>query len=273
MSLTTNELNEFIPEDAWPSTAVMLEGFGEPSLPATRELAGRILEVVYEDGVVVEYDFVSATEVTVTAAGSTVAGQRYRAVEARPGILYVDVVTGDGTKAADDSLVLSLEDGRVTWAHSHFVDRSGEVRTATRFVSGRVAGFGDVEPRPRTDALVGKRIFYRYSDVEAYEHIYLDAGTFVWHCVEGGEKGLADVDRAEAYELADDLYILYWTESVMAVESVLVVDLRQRRSIGRMFCWDAPSLDAVHIPFDSRFTVLNETRYPGGDRIGVGGDE
>jgi hypothetical protein len=29
-----------------------------------------------------------------------------------------------------------------------------------------------------------------------------------------------------------------------------------------MFCWDGPTLDTVHLPFDSQFTILEDTAYP-----------
>lgn len=260
--MTSERIEEFVPETEWPSTATMLQGFGEPGLPASGDLVGRTLDVLYDSAPRTTYEFLTSDEIAVDEAEQERRIVQYRAVEARPGIFYLDLLDGAMTATVNDSLILDLSDGRVTRARSRFVDLDGKVRTTTDFFSGRVAGTGPIEPRLRTSELVGLRIFYRYSATEAYEHIYLDAGTFVWHCVRGGEAGLADVDRAEAWELGDGLYVLYWQESVMAVESFLIVDLQKERSIGRMFCWDAPTLGAVHIPFDSRFTILNKTTYP-----------
>jgi hypothetical protein len=48
----------------------------------------------------------------------------------------------------------------------------------------------------------------------------------------------------------------------MAVEAVLLVDLREQRSIGRMFCWDHKLDEPIVIPFNSRLSVLNDTTYP-----------
>ncbi len=109
---------------------------------------------------------------------------------------------------------------------------------------------------------MGKRIGYRYSPSEYYEHIYLNGGTFVWHCIRGAEQGLADVDPATVYALGDGIVMLHWSETVKPVESFVLIDLANQRSIGRMFCWDGPTLAPVHLPFDSRFTVLNETVHP-----------
>ena len=186
----------------------------------------------------------------------------YRAVEARPGLYFVDFVKGEGVHASDVSMVIDRNDGRVIVADSAFVDRDGAVRMHTELLTGRVAGTGAIEPLRRSVELVGKRIFYRYSPSEAYEHVYLNGGTFLWHCVRGAEQGLADVDPANVYEIGDGIVMLHWSETVMPVESIVLIDLVNERSIGRMFCWDGPTLAPVHLPFDSRFTLLNETSYP-----------
>ena len=64
------------------------------------------------------------------------------------------------------------------------------------------------------------------------------------------------------WDVAEDLYIFFWTEKVMTVEAVLLVDLREQRSIGRMFGWDDPAAEPVILPFNSRLSVLNTTHYP-----------
>jgi hypothetical protein len=257
---------DFVAQQDWPAVSVMIDGFGDPSLPASDALAGKTLDIAYDDGTTIRHDFSSPQQLTGTIIAGEGKGQTgthpYRAVEARPGILIVDFLIGEGAATHNITFVVNLDDGRVTTADSSIEPTPTGLRTTTRFLSGRIVGTGDIEPRRRSDALVGKRIYYRYSATERYEHIYLNSGTFVWHCIDGGERGLADVDETRTFELADDLYIFFWKESVMPVDSFLVIDLAQTRSIGRMFCWENESSDVVHIPFDSRFTVLNETTYP-----------
>lgn len=256
-------MQDFVPEEEWPRVSVMLEGFGAPSLPDSEALVGEDMTVDQDIAAAVRFRFLSRNRLARSVEGEVGESEHpYRAVEVRPSIFYVDLVAGESVATHDISLVIDLTDGRVTTADTYLVDRDGRVRTTTDFISGRVRGAGPIVPRERTDALVGKRVYYRYSDVEAYEHVYLNAGTFVWQCVKGGEKGLADVEQCKTFELADDLVIFFWTETVMPVDSFLVIDLKAHRSIGRMFCWDTPALARVHLPFDSRFTVLNETRYP-----------
>ncbi|WP_166848006.1 MoaF C-terminal domain-containing protein [Isoptericola sp. BMS4] len=257
----------FVPTDEWPDVTVMVDGFGEPSLPASEALEGPPIDVRFENGWTISHLF-DQGEVTWTITEGDGAGatgtHEYRAVEVRPGIFFVDFVKGEGTRASDVSMILDRNDGKVTVADSSFRDRDGAVRMRTDILAGRVVGTGEIDGRDRTSALVGKRIYYRYSPTEHYEHVYLNSGTFVWHCVRGGEAGLADVDPIQVFELADDIVILHWSETVMPVESIVTIDLANKRSVGRMYCWDGPTLAPVHIPFDSRFTILSDTPYPEG---------
>jgi len=263
--MSTPTEQDFVPVDEWPDVTAMLEGFGEPSLGATDDLEGSSFDIRFNNGWTIAHRFEDGriTWTIVEGDGTGMTGTHpYRAVEVRPSVFFIDFVKGEGAHASDVSMVLDRNDGRVTVADSSFVDRRGAVRMQTDVLTGRVTGTGEIESLHRSNALVGKRIFYRYSPSEHYEHIYLNNGTFVWHCIRGAEQGLADVDPATVYELGDGIVMLHWSESVMPVESFLVVDLVNERSIGRMFCWDGPTLAPVHLPFDSRFTVLNETTHP-----------
>lgn len=257
---------DFVPSADWPEVSVMLDGFGEPTLPRSDALSGETIDVGYENGWTIRHVFHSEIELSweiLVGDGAGESGRHpYRAVEARPDLFFIDFLKGQGIGTHDVSMVLDRANGKVMTADSSMVTNPSRTLTTTAFLNGRVAGFGDVEPRARTEALVGKRIYYRYSDTERYEHIYLNSGTFVWHCIDGGEKGLADVDEARTFELADEVHIFFWTENVMPVESFLIIDLAKQRSIGRMFCWQESTSEVVHIPFDSRFTVLNDTSYP-----------
>ncbi|MCF6386715.1 molybdenum cofactor biosynthesis F family protein [Mycobacterium sp. MBM] len=255
----------YVPTAHWPAVTTMLDGFGEPSLPASSALEGPAIDIEFDNGWVIAHRF-DAGHVTWTISAGDGAGATgthpYRAVEVRPGIFFVDFVKGDGVGSSDVSMIIDRTDGKVTVADSSFADRHGAIRMRTDILNGRIVGAGPIEPRGLSTELVGKRIYYRYSPTEHYEHIYLNSGTFVWHCIKGGEVGLADVDPIQVFELADGIVILHWSETVMPVESIVVIDLAHGRSIGRMFCWDGPTLAPVHLPFDSRFTILDDTSYP-----------
>lgn len=255
----------YVPTDEWPDVTTMVEGFGEPSLPASVALENAPIDVRFENGWTIRHSFADGkvTWEIVAGEGTGMTGTHpYRAVEVRPDIFFVDFVKGEGVHSSDVSLVINTADGRVTVADSSFVNRDGRIRMHTEILSGRVEGTGEIEPRPRTSELVGKHIYYRYSPTEHYEHLYLNAGTFAWHCVKGGEAGLASADPIQVFELAEGIVLLHWSEIVMPVESIVTIDLTNKRSVGRMFCWDGRTLDTVHIPFDSEFTVLADTPHP-----------
>ena len=249
---------DFVPETEWPSVSVMLDGFGQPSLPPSDALAGTSLRIDDETGVSCDYAFRDGTSLEWTY-GTSRGQSPYKAVEARPGIFIVDFVRGEDLAAESITIILDRNTGAVTHAISRFVKADGRVRATTGFRHANPHG-GPVHER--SDALVGKRIFYRYSDIETYEHVYLNRGTFTWHCLRGGEAGLADTDRCAAWQVTDDLFIFFWTEKVMTVEAVLLVDLKHQRSIGRMFGWDDTLATTLVLPFDSRLSVLNTTVYP-----------
>ncbi|MFF2298268.1 MoaF C-terminal domain-containing protein [Arthrobacter sp. NPDC058127] len=261
--MTSTELQDYIPEDQWPPVSAMLDGFGDQTLPASEALAGTVLRLPAEDGSTTEYGFEDASSLTWRVSGGD-ANQSgtatYKAIEARPGIFIIDFVRGQGVDAENVTIILDRNTGAVTAGVSTFVTVDGKTRSTTEF--SHTNTLGTAATHQRSTGLVGKRIFYRYSDVETYEHIYLNPGTFTWNCIRGGEAGLADTDRCMTWDVADDLYIFFWTEKVMTVEAVLLVDLREQRSIGRMFGWDDPAAEPVILPFNSRLSVLNTTEYP-----------
>jgi hypothetical protein len=262
-TMTSTELQDYIPEDQWPPVSAMLDGFGDQTLPASPALAGTTVRLPADDGSTTEYGFEDASSLTWRVSGR-VANQSgtatYKAIEARPGIFIIDFVRGQGVDALNVTIILDRNTGAATAGVSKFVTVGGKTRSTTEFIHSNT--FGSAAVHGRSTGLVGKRIFYRYSDVETYEHIYLNPGTFTWNCIRGGEAGLADTDRCMTWDVADDLYIFFWTEKVMTVEAVLLVDLREQRSIGRMFGWDDPASEPVILPFNSRLSVLNTTQYP-----------
>ncbi|WP_066289656.1 MoaF C-terminal domain-containing protein [Arthrobacter sp. B6] len=261
--MTSADIQDYIPEDQWPPVSTMLEGFGDQTLPASPALAGTSLSLLDEDGSKAEYIFDNESSLTWTLSrdGDKTGGTAdYKAIEARPGIFIIDFIRGEGSATENVTIIADRNTGATTTGVSRFVTVDGRTRSTTDFSQANTEGSS--VRHQRSTALVGKRIYYRYSDVETYEHIYLNPGTFTWNCIRGGEAGLADTDRCMTWEVAEDLFIFFWTEKVMCVEAVLLVDLREQRSIGRMFGWDDPAAEPVVLPFNSRLSVLNTTEYP-----------
>ena len=271
MSYDINENIEkqaYVPVEDWPTIQEMADGFTEHRIPGTSALAGRTICLDFENGDIVRYEFVDekilSREVLrgaiAAGAGACKTCEAYEAYEVRPGIFFVSIYNPDREEMV--SLIWKSEDGNVFVAASSYVEVDGERRTKTDFTSAVIEGLPGGKPIAQTSDLAGKRVLYRYSSDDWYEHVYFNKETMAWHCVNGAEKGLADVEKCAYFGLDEDLYILFWTETVLPIESIIIVDLKELRSTGRFFCWDPKPQKTIAITFGSLATVLNQTTYP-----------
>ncbi|MFT3865149.1 MAG: MoaF C-terminal domain-containing protein [Solirubrobacterales bacterium] len=135
-----------------------------------------------------------------------------------------------------------------------------EPREVSTYLQGGIDG-PLTEPFEPTEELVGKRIRWTYSDTHVFEHIYLNPTAYCWHCVEGPERWIGDVDPCRTFLLADDLYLFSWSETVVPFNGAVIIDLRTMRSLGRFFGWDTDRRRAGQIVVGARGRVLNETVY------------
>ena len=258
------EKQAYIPVEEWPTIEEMADGFCEHRIPGTAALAGRTFNLVFDNGDIIEHEFVDEKTLAwsiLQGDGKGLAGtDSYEAYEVRAGVFFVSVYKPDYEEMI--SLVWKSEDGNVFVAKSYFVEIDGERRTKTDFCSAVIEGAPGNRPIVQTPELVGKRVLYRYSSDDWYEHVYLNKETMAWHCVNGAEKGLADVEKCAYFSLDEGLTILFWTETVLPIESIIVIDLKEKRSTGRFFCWDPKPQQTIAITFGSLATELNHTVYP-----------
>jgi hypothetical protein len=219
--------------------------------PASTLLGGRTLRFAFEDGSRAEYRFHDAASVAVSGAGH---GREtfdvgYRAVEARPAIFFIDhldphVAAGSRSLVVDlDRAICTRVVGRLPSqadARVALLDRVASRRPLTRVETTCMSGAVDTDwsattaRHPPTTALVGRRIRYRYSATERYEHIYLNERFYTWHCLDGAERGLADTDQCWYRELDDQLYLFSWQEKIVPTLGLVLVDLRERRTCGKI---------------------------------------
>lgn len=265
MSVLT-ETPGFVPISQWPTLHELCDGFSAHLLPDSTKLSTRCFEFVFADGCHIEHKFVDTEEIVWTITqGSEHMGlsgrARYRAFEVRRNIFFVDFYKSAYEEQV--SFVLNVSSGQVVVAISGFEDVNGMRRTRTTFSHAHISDFEGVSPYEPTEELVGKHIVYRYTGDDVYEHVYLNKGTFTWHCLSGTEAGLADTEPCKVLKLDEKLYLLFWTEKIMPVESVVVVDLKQMRSTGRFFCWDPKPNAAVRTLFGSYATLLSDTNAGG----------
>ncbi|KAL5360112.1 molybdenum cofactor biosynthesis protein F [Aspergillus floccosus] len=254
----TTETPGYVPVSEWPNLEALAVGYGEHLMVESKGLSGKRFDLLLGDATQIAQQFVDDRILTWEIVGD---GQRgdaeYKAFEVRPDIFFVDFYKPDYDEQV--SLVLNLSTGQALAGISGFHIKDGQKRTWTKLMDASIGGHESVTHFQSTEDLIGKHILYRYTPRDAYEHIYLNQGTFTWHCLSGTEKGLADTEPCKMLKVADQLYLLFWSEKIMPVESIVMVDLGQMRSTGRFFCWDPKPAKRVHMLFGSYATVLAET--------------
>ncbi|KAJ1323703.1 MoaF C-terminal domain-containing protein [Microdochium nivale] len=254
----------YVDQKEWPTLEAMADGFHEHLMPPSTKLAGTSLEHSFASGWRVRHSFDTDKRLTWTNIAGDDAGKSgqadYAAYEVRAGIFLIDFYKPDALELV--TLLYNQSSSQLKVCLSGFVGEDKKTRrTWTKFLDAtHVHSGGDkpVEAIPTTTELLGKQVLYRYTPRDAYHHLYLNPGTMSWHCAAGTEKGIADTEKAGYWKLSDELYVLFWTETVMPVESIVVIDLKEQRSTGRFLCWDPKPESVVHVRFGSQATFLNE---------------
>ncbi|WP_089340354.1 molybdenum cofactor biosynthesis F family protein [Burkholderia singularis] len=273
----------------------LAEGFAPDShiLEPAGDLAGRTIALTAQDGAACEYVFVDACtlrwrerpgarhergarngSVDEHGEGGALA---YRATQLRSGVYLVDYVD-PARRATSTSLVLDWARG-VWTSVDGVLPGEADVRldafsrvarglpltgVAVTFRQGTIDGASvSGELHAPTRELIGKRVMYRYSPTECYEHIYLNDGFYAWHCIEGVERGLADVDRCHYFKLADALYLFVWREKIVPTLGVVLIDFDQCKTDGKIFGYRDGDFGALsNFPVGAHARMLNETVYP-----------
>jgi hypothetical protein len=261
----------------WISVGELAESFAPDAnvLARSGDLAGRRLDLHFEDGETVTCHFVSAESLRI---GDDEAVESYLATSIRPGIYFVDFVSSGHDAGTSVSLVLDLGRGVATSvtgrmpdaasAHGDILARAQRREELTLVPAVfRTATIGKphdpaLPHHAPTTELVGLRIQHRYSPHELYEHIYLTEKRYAWHCVEGAEAGLADADRCHYYAIDKDLFLFVWREKVVPTLGICLIDLNALKTTGKIFGYEDDALTKlVNFPTGARSTVLNRTKY------------
>ena len=266
----------------WISVGALAESFAsdDPSsnvLAPSPLLAGKTLALDGADGTEASYAFTSASELNWRIGAAAGTG-RYLATSLRPGIFFVDFVRADRPSPASVSLVLDLNAGVATQvlgempdaetAHGGLLSRAQRQQELTVVATQITAATIDrpFDPgaalhRP-TSELVGLRLQHRYNPHEVYEHIYLNAERYGWHCLAGIEKGLGDVDRCHYLKIAPDLYLFVWREKIVPTLGVVMIDLEQLKTTGKIFGYAGDDLSTIsNFPVGAHSTILNRTEH------------
>jgi molybdenum cofactor biosynthesis protein MoaF len=262
----------------WIPVGALGEAFrpGANLLPQSGNLSGKAVTLYLENGCVVEIRFPSARTLEWSTTGpspsSGVApGSRdisCSITEIRPRIYFVDFIDPE-QRAATTSLVLDMTRrictvvlGKLPIAEQvakpmleRIAAGSDLTDVSATFLSGAIDTpfTPDTEKHAPTTELVGQRIEYTYSPTERYEHVYLNDRLYTWHCLEGSEKGLADTDRCHYLRLAPLLYLFVWREKLVPTLGVVLVDLEQLKTTGKIFGYrDFAQGTTVNFPVGAR---------------------
>jgi hypothetical protein len=230
----------------------------------TAALATRALSLHLDDGAVLEVRFETGDELRWSASPGAPWGasgdDRYEAIPLRPDLYEIVVARLDQRVSA--LVIADLASKRALVNLTRFVERERAIAEETTFIQAGIDGpIG--APFERTTELVGKRIHHRYSSTHAFEHIYLNPTTYCFQGISGPEAGVADVDRADTFKIADGLYLFSWHERSQPFNGAVVIDLQQGRSCGRFVGWDIHSQTVMQIRTGARSTLLNETSHTG----------
>ncbi len=256
-------------------------GFSEYKLPQAVELVGRKVELNYEGGYTVTYEFLDNETIKVKYQKDNeieVIGSIYSAVAVRKDVYFVDFVWSFGeTKSVSTVIDFSkniattclgymptLEEAKIS-LYERFLKKAPLTSVKTVWDHAAVDGpfTKDTKKHQKTSQLVGERLQFKYSENDAYEHIYLNENYYTWHCLTGVEKGLCDTDLCQFYELGDNLIWFVWQEKIVPTLGCVIEDLNVMRSYGKLYGYKNSIEEQTVINFQagSYAKILNKTEY------------
>ena len=269
----------------WITVGALGEAFapGANLLAQSRGLADRTLTLHLEDGSVIELRFSGSTTLTWTVHGDHAPGRAqlrtevvaFSVTEIRSGVFFVDFID-PGKRAGTATFVLDTQRQLCTAvfgelptaeeARRPLIERIAgghELTSVTaRFLRGAIDTpfIAGPETHIATSELIGQRIEYTYSATERYEHVYLNDRFYSWHCLAGSERGLADTDRCHYVKLAPLLYLFVWREKLVPTLGVVVIDLEQLKTTGKILGYRDFDFGAVtNFPVGARVRLVNRT--------------
>ncbi|MBV9805374.1 MAG: MoaF N-terminal domain-containing protein [Solirubrobacterales bacterium] len=233
-------------------------------LPSTTALDGSDFTLHLADGANFELSFAGgrvnwklADEDVITEGDD-----EYDAVEVRPDLFFVDFRCSGRDRAV--SVVLDRARGRSLVLVNDLVDQGGGRGLLAKASPARVNEAEDYEPIEATDELTGRRLYCEYSDGVALEHIYVNSRVLAWQWLKTPLPELTHevgVESATYWKIADSLYLLH-SMGDLAVELTLLLDLEQKRNVGRMF--GQGMVDFVDERCGAKLTLLGRMDYPDG---------
>jgi hypothetical protein len=264
--------NNLLDTSTWLPLDGLAPGFDANKATPVTDLAGSRLTVHTDwltpgsgnaDGGTFVFEFGAGT-VAWSAAGRS-GDDAYEAFAVAEGLYYAQWQSGADPNFSV-SLFLDLDFGRALFVGAVLGHASpGETAVRHQFLPGVIAGSEATgEPIAETTALIGRRVEWVYSDIHAYEHVYLSPQWYTWQCLAGPERGLADTDTNTTFQIRPGIYVFTWREKVIPCGSVTIADHRDAtaiRSHGYLFGWDEAGTEPVHFTFGAHGRLISITSH------------
>ncbi|MDR2123168.1 MAG: molybdenum cofactor biosynthesis F family protein [Flavobacteriaceae bacterium] len=257
----------------WITVGSLAEGFKPESfiLPNVTELSGKIFFLYLTDTKKITYTFTESEIIWQDENGKEYKNN-HRISSIRNNIYFIDFINQDlsfstvldlnknvfttiiGTlpteqENSESLYIRALNNKELTFVTVRILQ--GTINTPYRKGSAL---------HKETNELIGMRNLYRYSPTEIYEHIYLNQNFYTWHCIKGVEAGLADTDRCHYYKIDYDLYLFIWREKIIPTLGIVIIDMQQHRSDGKIFGYETGKFtNLVNFPVSSHCSLLNTT--------------
>lgn len=264
----------------WITVGALADGFAPEAfiLPNLADLSGKTFTLNFANGWQIAHRFEAQSLFWSSTDGHSSGTADYRATSVRPGLYLVDFIKHEDGQDWSVSLVLDTNSASFTAVLGRMPtqEQTGE-GLYSRALAGKPLTSVEVEflhgsldrpwqpgncPHAPTNELTGLRNQYRYSPSEVYEHIYLNDQFYSWQCLKGVEQGLCDTDRCHYYKIAEQLYLFVWREKIIPTLGLVLIDLQQHRSDGKIFGYADASFDTLsNFPVSSYCQVLNHTEY------------
>jgi len=252
------------------------EGLENHRLALTDKLVGKRLEFDFdEDGESskILIDFKNQSQLEWGKIGAPLKVEQYEAIELRSDIFFVDWVCHQDAKQSI-SVVIDFVSWEATLLRSDLPNQQKvipciheRIRTDNDLSAVKVhithAGInGKTTPKVhhRTKELIGKRLVHNYGN-HTYEHIYLNEELFTWHCLAGEGEGTADTEPSEYFKIGEALYLFIWREKIHPWIGIILIDLSQKRTAGKVFYGDIVDPDRViNYTVGAQVEFWNETK-------------
>ena len=233
-------------------------------LPQASALVNSKMKIVLDSGTVFDLDFTDRNKV-IWKSGAESGTDWCEAIEVAPNTYFIDM-TFSHLPRQTQTFIVCTETHQALAIRT--IMREGDIgkepRAVQHFSPGQV-GDPSIPPTGRKPAptrdLFGLRAIYTYNPGQVFEHAYLNAERYCWHCMVGPLRGQADVEMCTIYKWDDNQYIFCWREFGLPVSTVFFYDWHQMRSTGKFFAIGDDGVMA-NTPAGALITKLSMAFYP-----------